>query len=162
MWHRGRHLTSGSENPGFEHWLCQVQVEILGLFTVISLHLGALYIHFLTPWSSLHSFSHTLGLSTFIFSHLGALYIHFLTPWGSLHLFFTPWSSLQSFYYTLGLSTFILTHLGALYSHFLTPWGSLQSFSHTTHLQNKYPAIGSRLGDASVTITAPLKCSPRR
>ena len=36
----GRHLASGSERPGFEYWLCQVDVASLG---------KALFMHFLTP-----------------------------------------------------------------------------------------------------------------
>ena len=36
----GRHLALGSGGPGFESWLCQVDVESLG---------KALYMHFLTP-----------------------------------------------------------------------------------------------------------------
>ena len=38
-WSSGRHLTLGSGGPGFESWLCQVDVESLG---------KALYMHFLT------------------------------------------------------------------------------------------------------------------
>ena len=30
LWPSGRHLVSGSEGPGFESWLCQVDVESLG------------------------------------------------------------------------------------------------------------------------------------
>ena len=40
LWSSGRHLASRSGNPGFESWLCQVDVESLG---------KALYMHFLTP-----------------------------------------------------------------------------------------------------------------
>ena len=40
LWSSGRHLASGSGGPGFESWLCQVDVESLG---------KALYMHFLTP-----------------------------------------------------------------------------------------------------------------
>ena len=40
LWSSGRHLTSGSEGPGFESWLCQVDVESLG---------KALYMHFPHP-----------------------------------------------------------------------------------------------------------------
>ena len=40
LWSSGRHLASGSEDPGFESWLCQVDVESLG---------KALYMNFLTP-----------------------------------------------------------------------------------------------------------------
>ena len=39
-WSSGRHLALGSGGPGFESWLCQVDVESLG---------KALSIHFLTP-----------------------------------------------------------------------------------------------------------------
>ena len=30
LWSSGRHLASGSEGPGFESWLCQVDVKSLG------------------------------------------------------------------------------------------------------------------------------------
>ena len=40
LWSSGRHLASGSEGPGFESWLCQVDVESLG---------KALYMHFPHP-----------------------------------------------------------------------------------------------------------------
>ena len=40
MWSRVRHLASGSEGPGFESWLCQVEVESLG---------KALYMNFPHP-----------------------------------------------------------------------------------------------------------------
>ena len=40
LWSSGRHLASGSEGPGFESWLCQVDVEFLG---------KALYMHFPHP-----------------------------------------------------------------------------------------------------------------
>ena len=40
LWSSGRHLASGSEGPGFESCLCQVDVESLG---------KALYMHFLNP-----------------------------------------------------------------------------------------------------------------
>ena len=40
LWSSGRHLALGSGGPGFESWLCQVNIESLG---------KALYMHFLTP-----------------------------------------------------------------------------------------------------------------
>ena len=40
LWSSVRHLASGSGGPGFESWLCQVDIESLG---------KALYMHFLTP-----------------------------------------------------------------------------------------------------------------
>ena len=40
-WSRGKHLTLGSGGPGFESWMCQLDVESLG---------KALYMHFLTPF----------------------------------------------------------------------------------------------------------------
>ena len=40
-WSSGRHLALGSRGPGFESWLCQVDVESLG---------KAFSLHFLTPF----------------------------------------------------------------------------------------------------------------
>ena len=40
LWSSRRHLASGSEGPGFESWLCQVDVEFLG---------KALYMNFPHP-----------------------------------------------------------------------------------------------------------------
>ena len=40
LWSSGRHLALGSGGPGFESWLCQVDVESLG---------KAIYMHFPTP-----------------------------------------------------------------------------------------------------------------